>query len=69
MLFRKDMEPRCCYCQHGTIIGEDRITCLKKGVVSPDFQCRAFQYDPLQRTPPQVAQLDFSNLKEEDFTI
>lgn len=69
MLFRKNIEPRCCYCQHGTTISEDRVACLKKGIVSAGFQCRSFVYDPVQRIPPQVAQPDFSKLKEEDFTL
>ena len=41
----------------------------EKGIVSEGFQCRSFRYDPLQRIPPQPAHLDFSNLKEEDFSL
>lgn len=69
MLFRKDIEPRCGYCKHGTIINEDEVGCLKKGIVSSGFRCRSFHYDPLQRVPPQSAQPDFSNLKDEDFSL
>ena len=69
MLFRKDIEPRCVYCAHGPAVGSDQVACLKKGVVQAGFHCRAFRYDPLQRVPPQPAHLDFSKLKEEDFSL
>lgn len=69
MLFRKEIEPRCGYCVHGTPVGNEQIACLKKGIVSEGFQCRGFRYDPLQRVPPEPAYLDFSKLKEEDFSL
>lgn len=69
MLFRKDMDPRCAYCQHGSELDEDRVLCPKKGVVSPGDHCRSFRYDPLRRKPPEMAQLDFSKLNQEDFTL
>lgn len=69
MLFRKDMDPRCAYCQRGSELDEDRVLCPKKGVVSPGDYCRSFQYDPLRRKPPEMAQLDFSKLSQEDFTL
>lgn len=69
MLFRKNIEPRCVYCIHGTAINEDQVACLKKGIVSAGFHCRGFHYDPLQRIPPQPAYPDFSKLKEEDFSL
>ena len=69
MLFRKDMDPRCAYCQRGSELDEDRVLCPKKGVVSPGDHCRSLQYDPLRRKPPEMTQLDFSNLSQEDFTL
>lgn len=33
MLFRKDMDPRCAYCTKGSRIGEDKVACVKRGVV------------------------------------
>lgn len=69
MLFRKDMDPRCAYCQRGSELDEDRVLCPKKGVVSPGDHCRSFQYDPLRRKPPEMAQLDFSKLSQEDFNL
>lgn len=45
MLFKKDMEPRCAYCKRGTLLGDDRVMCLKKGIMSAAGSCRAFRYD------------------------
>lgn len=69
MLFRKNMPPRCAYCQRGSELDEARVLCPKKGIVSPGDHCRSFQYDPLRRKPPEMAQLDFSGLKDTDFTL
>ena len=30
MLFRKDMDPRCAYCQRGQQINEREVACLKR---------------------------------------
>lgn len=55
-LMRKDIEPRCTYCQYGTpLSGGDKLTCRRHGVVAVDFHCRSFRYDPLRRTPPRPA--------------
>jgi hypothetical protein len=69
MLFRKDIEPRCYYCQHGKELNEEQIACPKKGVVSPGYHCGRFVYDPFKRTPPQQAMPDFSKYNDEDFTL
>ncbi|MEQ2456731.1 hypothetical protein [Flavonifractor hominis] len=69
MLFQKDIEPRCAYCERGTQLDEDKILCSKKGVVSPGSSCRSFRYDPLKRVPPPPVVPDFSRLKDEDFTL
>ena len=69
MLFQKDIEPRCAYCQRGTQLEEDKILCVKKGVVAPGGSCPSFRYDPLKRVPPPPALPDFSGLKDEDFTL
>jgi len=69
MLFEKDIEPRCAYCKRGASLGEDRVMCLKKGIVSAAGACRKFRYDPLRRVPPKPMRADFSRLKEEDFVL
>lgn len=69
MLFEKQIEPRCVYCAKGEKLDEESVICKKRGVVSAGGACRAFRYDPLKRVPPRQAALDFSGLKEEDFTL
>lgn len=69
MLFAKKIEPRCAYCARATSLDEKSALCVKKGIVSAGGHCRAFQYDPLKRTPPKPIAPDFSKLKEEDFTL
>ena len=45
MLFRKDIDPRCAYCARGCWVNQKEIFCKKRGVVSPEYHCRAFRYD------------------------
>ena len=69
MLFRKDMDPRCAYCTKGSRIGEDKVACVKRGVVMPEDHCGAFKYAPLKRVPPRPMKLDTDKLREEDFQL
>ena len=69
MLFSKQIEPRCAYCKRGARLDDDRVMCLKKGIVSACGQCRRFRYDPLKRVPPKPAVPDFSKLSDEDFSL
>lgn len=69
MLFQKNIEPRCAYCARGASLGEDKILCAKKGVVSPAGHCPRFQYDPMKRVPPKPAVLDTGKLRDEDFKL
>lgn len=69
MLFRKDIERYCTYCEHSRPLNEEQLLCKKKGIVVPNYSCRHFTYDPLKRTPPQAAVPDFSRFSEEDFTL
>ena len=69
MLFRKDLDPRCAYCQRGSQINEREVACVKKGVVPLESHCRAFRYDPLKRVPPRPIAASFGHLRDEDFTL
>lgn len=69
MLFSKQIEPRCIYCKRGARLGDERVMCLKKGIVAANGQCRHFKYDPLKRVPPKPAVPDFSKLSDEDFSL
>lgn len=66
MIFKKQREPMCAYCMHGRVLedGSD-VLCAMKGVVSSDYRCRKFVYDPLarqvkRRRRPDAKGLDFS---------
>ena len=48
MLFRKDIDPRCAYCQRGQQINDREVACVKHGIVPAEHHCRAFRYDPLR---------------------
>lgn len=67
-LFRKDIEKRCAYCKNGTVIGEGRAVCSRRGVVDPAGCCRHFRYDPLKRVPPRPAALS-GGYTPEDFSL
>ena len=69
MLFQKDIEPRCCYCQRGTQLDEEQILCVKKGVVSPGSSCRSFRYDPRKGIPPPRVPLVRGKWRDEDFPL
>ena len=69
MLFRRDIEPKCAYCQRGVRVNDREVVCAKRGVVAAEDQCRAFRYDPLRRVPPRPASLHTRNLKAEDFSL
>lgn len=69
MLFKKDIEPRCAYCKRGVLIDDEQVMCVKKGIVSAGGACRSFKYEPLKRIPPKPVSVDFSHLKDEDFTL
>lgn len=68
MLFRKKIEKSCTYCCHGTVLSDEQVLCIKKGVV-PMGKCRKFRYDPCKRVPPKPKALDFEKYNEEDFSL
>ena len=69
MLFSKSIEPRCAYCQRGARLSDDKVMCLKKGIVSAAGQCRRFKYDPLKRVPPKPPVLTVNQFSDEDFSL
>jgi len=55
MLFRKETEKRCAICEHAINIDENDMLCKKYGVVSCNYACKKFEYDPLKRIPKKAA--------------
>lgn len=42
----------CLFCENATVLKSDtNLLCKYKGIVSEDFFCRKFVYDPLKREP------------------
>ncbi len=63
MIFSKEIEKICAYCEYGrSIYGTEDIICTKKGLVRADFSCKKFLYTPLRRTPPKPLNPDFQSL-------
>ena len=69
MLFCKKLRRSCIYCVQGTKISDDQILCVKHGVVSANYQCRKFKYDPCKRVPVKAKAMDFQKYDEEDFSL
>ena len=67
--FRKDIEPRCAYCAHGSAVNEREVACSRRGVVDGNDHCGHFRYDPLGRVPPRPASLDPKAHSPEDFSL
>ena len=66
MIFSKDIEPMCLYCEHGKrILATDDIICKKKGIVSPEGRCRKFKYTPINRIPPKKTAITEEFTKED----
>lgn len=69
MLFRKKIIRSCSYCQHGTPMDEEQILCSKRGVVSANYSCRKFRYNPCKRIPPKMKALDLEKYQDADFSL
>ena len=69
MLFRKKIERSCTYCVHGAKLDEEKILCVKNGIVPVDNACRKFKYDPCKRVPAKAKALDFAKYDEHDYSL
>lgn len=69
MLFRKKIPRSCLYCARSTKLDKGQMLCIKHGVVSAQYQCRKFCYDPFKRVPNRPLMLDFSKYENDDFSL
>lgn len=69
MLFKKKIQKSCTYCEYGTVLNDEEILCIKRGVVPASKACRKFRYDPCKRIPPKSAVPDFGKYNEDDFSL
>ncbi len=52
---RDNIERMCKYCEHSVdFVDKDKMICSLKGVVSVDYLCKKFTYDPLKREPSKT---------------
>jgi hypothetical protein len=69
VIFSDKIEPACLYCANGKLLEHfSQVLCKKKGMVTADYHCGRFVYDPLKRVPKKAAAFapDFS---KDDFKI
>ncbi len=62
-------EKICKYCEKSTEIPlTGNMLCPKKGIVSYDFSCSRFKYDPFKRVPrrakPSADKLEYISLED-----
>ena len=69
MLFRKKIEKSCAYCQYGTLLNDEQVLCIKKGVVCLSSKCHKFSYDPCKRVPLKQKAPDFEQYNKEDYSL
>ncbi len=50
-----ELENMCKFCQYAApLVDNDRLLCGKKGIVSAEYVCKKFAYDPLKREPKRL---------------
>ena len=58
MIFSKEVEKICAYCEHGKpILGTGDVLCKRRGIMNAASGCKHFLYTPLHRDPPPKADL------------
>lgn len=68
-IFSKEIEPHCVYCMYSKQISDEQAICNKHGIVSTNFHCRKYKYDPTKRVPPEPAVLETESFTADDFKI
>lgn len=69
MMFNSKIEPSCEYCRFGSILDNEHLICLKRGIISSDSTCRRFKYDPLKRKPSIPNNFSVQDFSKEDFSL
>lgn len=65
---KSDLPRACEFCEHATIIHDDaNVLCERHGIVSREYACKRFSYDPLKRVPRALPTLP--KLSEEDLLL
>lgn len=67
-LFGNGIKPACKYCEEAfSRLDDDKVMCMKRGIVSTDYSCRKFRYNPLLRVPPRPLALE--KLEKAEFEL
>ena len=69
MIFDRKIAPSCEYCRYGSLIDEDHIVCVKRGVIESGNPCRRFRYDPLKRSPDAQPGYKPGSYSDDDFSL
>ena len=69
MLFRKDMERHCAWCEHASVIDEQDMLCQKFGAVSRYYCCKKYKYDPLKRIPSKKVPIRADGFQTNNFSL
>lgn len=57
-LFNPEIDPRCSYCEHASETSDKKaMLCKKRGIMTKDYYCKKFVYDPLKRVPTKPIKL------------
>ncbi len=69
-LFKKDIEPQCSICEHGTSAAGGSVVCKKAGGIMQAYsKCRKFKYDPIKRLPKVAKPTLNGEFTKEDFEL
>ena len=67
-MFSAEITQSCALCEHANHLQDVKfVLCSKKGVVSAEFCCKKFSYDPLKRQPKRIRVL--AEYSPDDFSI
>ena len=69
MLFRRNIQPSCAYCNFGMTLGFGEVACSKRGIMSDVGKCGAFRYEPTKRIPEYARSQGVAKVREEDMRI
>ena len=69
MLFRRNIQPCCTYCNFGMTLGFSEVACSKRGIMSEEGRCGAFRYEPTKRKPEYMRRVVTSKVREEDMRL
>lgn len=68
-MFNKSVPPMCLYCRRSSPLSDELFClCERRGVVSYDFHCKKYRYNPLKRSPTRAPRVGKA-FSAEDFTI